>query len=82
MAAEATVDTDAQPTPDPAALRAFAAKLDKANMKKIGAPTTLPVVAARLGVRPASSAHRRRRSTRRATPSTAAPPRETAAAPS
>ena len=37
MAAEATVDTDAPPTPDPAALRAFAAKLDKANMKKIGA---------------------------------------------
>ena len=37
MAAEATLETDAQPTPDPAALRAFAAKLDKANMKKIGA---------------------------------------------
>ena len=37
MAAEATVDTDAQPPPDPAALRAFAAKLDKANMKKVGA---------------------------------------------
>ena len=41
MAAEATLDNDtqpdAQPTPDPAAMREFAAKLDRANMKKIGA---------------------------------------------
>ncbi|MEM9174664.1 MAG: hypothetical protein AAGC67_05480 [Myxococcota bacterium] len=37
MAAEATLDPDPQPTPDPAALRDFAAKLDRANMKKIGA---------------------------------------------
>ena len=35
MAAEATIETDA--TPDPEALREFAAKLDRANMKKIGA---------------------------------------------
>lgn len=37
MAAEATIENDAQPNPDPAALRAFAAKLDRANMKKVGA---------------------------------------------
>jgi len=37
MAAEATIETDSRPTPDPKALREFAAKLDRANMKKIGA---------------------------------------------
>ena len=39
MAAEATIDTDSQeaPAPDPQAMRDFAAKLDRANMKKIGA---------------------------------------------
>ena len=43
MAAETTLDdthrpsADSQPTPDPVAMREFAAKLDRANMKKIGA---------------------------------------------
>ena len=35
MAAEATIETES--TPDPAALREFAEKIDRANMKKIGA---------------------------------------------
>lgn len=38
MAAEATTPKPSpEPTPDPAALRAFAEKLDRANMKKVGA---------------------------------------------
>ena len=37
MAAEAKIETATESTPDPAALREFAAKLDRANLKKIGA---------------------------------------------